>query len=1118
MKAYWKDIFRTIKYGKKRFFCLMLITALGVTMFTGIRAACDDLTYTADTYYDQLDMYDMNIASTLGLTSDDVEALQAIDGVAIAEGGYELTVYTEVNDATQEAKAKMIGNNLNKPFSIQGELPEQSDEIAVNSLYLKRTGKNIGDTIVLTEEVEEEQDPLLAHTEYVITAVISDPMDVNQSEGNMSWRSTTTVDYVFYLNEKAFDSDVYTYVYLLLDGAKELQTHSVKYENKIIEMEDYILANVKNVREQARYDEVVSSAYEEYYDAEADVMQELADAEKELEDGRKELEDGRKELEDGRKELTDGKRKLADARKELEDGIIQLEAGKAELAENEEVLNAEFASAWAELNEGKSQLTSAKGTLETQENELAAGEAQLKAVKETLAAQEAETYAQIDAGLAYYASELEKPGADIAYIQSEIEKLEAQKTQASMMFASSWEELNAQEAILIQARIELDAGRDLLIEQEAALTTAEQTLITQEASARAQLETVKEELSANDILLNDGLKELEKGERQLERAEKELLEGEEELLKGEQEWLDGQQEYEDGRQEAMSELADAKAEIEDLDMAEWYVQTRNSLSGYANVDSDASSIKGIGTFLSIIFFIVAILVSLTTITRMVEEDRGLIGTYKALGFTNREIRRKAVVFSASACLAGGVIGDIGGFVVLPKIIIVIFHTMYTFPAYTLRFDWFFGILGIALFVAGVSLSALWSCTNILREMPATLMRPQAPKSGSRIFLERIPALWSHMSFLNKVTARNLFRYKKRLIMTVFGIMGCTALLVCGFGIKNTVTDFMPKQYENTYEYDVMAVAMPEDNEQLLDYVKDEAFVEDYINVQIESIKLKNSQGREESVQMIVVPDGTDLDPFIHLHLKDDSIVDLSDEGIIVTRNVSQILNFEKGDTITIRDIALNEDQAPVTEIVENYLGNMVYVTEHYYEEHFKDFEANGLLINLSEDCQEPIEYAAAFGEKDGVISCISNHSLRADFSQAFALMNLVVYVVIVLAAGLAFVVLFTLATTNISERSRELATIKVLGFFDKEVHLYVNKETLILSVVGILVGLPVGVFLTYALGWILHLPGINFDISIFPSTYLLSAVIAFVFTLIVNQITNRLLDVIDPVEALKSVE
>lgn len=1107
MNAYWKDIFRTIKYGRKRFFSIMLIVALGVTMFTGIRAACRDLTYTADSFYDQQKLYDINVASTLGLTDADAKALAMVDGVSVAEGGYELSVFTEFNQANHEAVVKMIGKELNQPYVVEGKLPDTAKKIAVNELYAKHSGKSIGDTIVITEEEVEGQDPFLAGTEYTITAIINDPMDVNMRDGNVSWRSQGTVDYTFYLHESAFASDVFTYIYLTVEGAEQLQTYDDEYKALVSTVEERIIADVKEGREQERRNEIIADAYEEYYEAEAEVLDELSKAEAELADGRAELEDGKRQLADGKKELAD----------------------------NEALVEEELKNAANEIADGKAQLADAKTEIAANEQKIVDGEAQLASGKEELAAQEAAAMQQIQDGFEqlyaareeatdaleflyqsrdaiilmaggdasyitqwhplYYGyqkvlSSIAEAEAGLATIDSEIANLEAKKQETESLFDSYWAELEAQEQSLKDGKAQIEAGKQEIATQEQSLIDGEAALKQEEANAKAQIADAKTEIQKNEAKLADGMAQLREGE----------------------------QEYEDGYNEAMTELADARQEIEDIDEAEWYIQTRSSLSGYANVQSDADSIEGIGVFLAIIFFIVAVLISLTTITRMVEEDRGMIGTYKALGFTNGEIRRKAVIYSSSACVAGGVIGDIGGFVVLPLIIIHIFKTMYTFPRFMLQFDWVYGSLGIILFVAGVAGAAAISANTILRQMPAVLMRPQAPKSGSRIFLERIDFIWKKMSFLNKVTARNLFRYKKRFFMTIFGIMGCTALLVCGFGIKNTVTDFMPKQYEKTYVYDIMAVGMAEDNELLLSYVDDDDAVAQYLNVQVETVKVKNDAGREETVQMIVVPDGESIDPFIHLRLQDDSIVPLTDDGITITRNVTEVLDFTVGDTVLLRDIAMNEDQAFVAQIVENYLGNMIYVTESYYEAHFKEYEANGALINLNENVEDPVAYATALGEKEGVISCISTENLKEDFSSAFKLMNLVVYVVIVLAAGMAFVVLFTLATTNISERERELATIKVLGFFDKEVHLYVNKETIILSVIGIIVGLPVGAALTFALGIILKLPGIYFSISIFPSTYLISAVIAFVFMLVVNQITNRLLDVIDPVEALKSVE
>ena len=1107
MSAYWKDIFRAIKCGKKRFLSIMLIVALGVTMFTGIRAACDDLTYTADRFYDEQRLYDINVASTLGLVEADAIALSEVEGVAVAEGGYEVSVFTEFENADHEAVAKMIGKELNHPYVLEGSLPNAANKIAVNEMYVKHSGKSIGDTVILREKVKENQDPFLAGTEYIITAIINDPMDVNMRDGNVSWRSQGTVDYTFYLDESAFASDIYTYIYIGVEGASTLQTYEEPYKTLVATVEDRIISEVKAGREQARRQEIMAEAYKEYYEAETEVMEELSKAEAELLDGRKELEEGQ----------------------------LQLADGKKELMHNETLMKQEFADAKAQIVDGKAQIADAKNEISQKEQQMIEGEAKLVAGREELAIQEETAMAQIQDGFTqlYDAKEQATEGLELlhsakkalivlaggreefitswhplynsyqevlaniktaeeglATVEAELANLEQTKIETEALFDSYWADLDAQEQQLKDGKAQLVSGKAELVVKEQELIDGESTLAKEEANAKNQIADAKEEIRKNEAKLLDGLAELESGEA----------------------------EFLEGKLEAEAELADARAEIEDIDKAEWYIQTRSSLSGYANVQSDADSIKGIGSFLAIIFFVVAVLISLTTITRMVEEDRGMIGTYKALGFTNAEIRRKAVIYSVSACVVGGILGDIGGYIILPEILITIFKTMYTFPDMYLRFDWFYGILGIVLFVAGVAGAAAVSANSILRHMPAVLMRPQAPKVGSRIFLERIPMIWSGMSFLNKVTARNLFRYKKRFFMTVFGIMGCTALLVCGFGVKNTVTDFMPKQYEQTYDYDIMAVSMPEDNELLVSYVSDNEDVRKYLNIQVENVKLKNEQGREESVQMIVVPDGEELDPFIHLRLKDGTIVPLRTDGITVTRNVSEVLGFTVEDHILVRDIAMHEDNLLVVEIVENYLGNMVYMSESYYESHFKEFEANGVLLNLKRACDDPIAFATDLGEKEGVISCISTDHLREDFSSAFALMNLVVYVVIVLAAGMAFVVLFTLATTNISERSRELATIKVLGFYDQEVHMYVNKETMILSVIGILVGLPVGAALTHALQVILKLPGIYFDVSIFPSTYLISAVIAFVFALVVNQITNRLLDVINPVEALKSVE
>lgn len=1159
--AYRKDILRTLKNGKKRFFSILLITALGVTMLTGLKASCVDLRRSADRLYDQQNLFDIHIASTLGLDDDDVEALRALSDVREVEGEYSESVYTEIDGARQEAEVRTLGEHINIPTVVEGRLPKAADEVAVNQTYLLESGKSIGDTLTFESETE---DSVFRETKYTITAEVINPMDVNNRDGNVSFRAATSVDYTFFIPWEAADTDVYTAVYLTIDGAKDLLCYSDSYTDEVNRIKKQIESEIKSQREQARYDAVKADAMEEYQDAESDVrkeldeaQQKLADARAELEAGKEELAEGKVQIADGKDQIAEGKAQIADGKAQISDGKEQIRAGKETLAQQSDTADREFKKAREEIEEGYAALESAKTTFERSEQELERAKEQIEAGKAALSQQEQDALAAIENGLdqleesvsearaAQAALEAQAellrdtPGEELNALLAQIEEmkltiteltiqqegLQQQKSEVLSQFADARSQLSQQEAewqkgfdALKEGRTQWERSKAELDAGKAELESEEREAGEQIAAGRRKLQENEWELQKNEQELRENERKLLQSERKLQESEQELADGEQELVDGEAKLLENEQEFADSRQEAMDELADAKQEIEDIDMTKWYVQSRDSLSGYANVENDAVSIEGLAAFFPVIFFVVAILISLTTITRMVEEDRGLIGTYKALGFTNREIRRKYVVYAAGACVAGGIAGDFCGFIILPKIIFTFFETMYMIPTYVLSFDALYGSMGIVLFTAGVLIAVLIACRAELSHMPAILMRPQVPKKGSRIFLEYIPGLWKRFSFLNKVTARNLFRYKKRLIMTVVGIMGCTGLLVCGFAIKDTVTELMPRQYEDVNRYDIMAVALAEDNEQLLSYMDDEENIDTYINIQIDSIKIKNAEGKEQSVQMFVVPKGTALDEFIHIMDHKGTDVDLSETGILVTRNAADVLSLDEGEIVSIQDLSLNETEMPVDTIVENYLGNMVYVSQEYYEKNVGEYAPNAVLIKLKDSCGDPVAYAKALGEKESLISTTCTETLKAEFSKAFSLMNMVVYVIIILAAGLAFVVLFTLSTTNISERCRELATIKVLGFYDREVHLYVNKETLILTVIGIIFGLPAGYAMGRCLTWALKIPGIYFAVSVYPISYIYSAVSAFVFALVVNLITNRILNAIDPVEALKSVE
>lgn len=1204
MKAYTKDIFRTIKKGKKRFFAIMLITALGVCMLSALKASCEDLRYTADAFFDKQNLFDISVVSTLGLTEEDIEILARLEGVEAAEGAYSETVFTTVEEKTKQASVCVLSKaGINEPYLLEGEMPKAADEILVTSKYISETGKQIGDLLEIEEdmddeavsdsaneteeqttsedentenenaeetdseessldedleiEVEEEvETPNFLHTSYTIVGVVIDVTDINSNEGAVAFRSNSTTDYTFFVMPEAVSSDIYTAVYLTLEDTDEMLCYSDEYEAAVEEIVSFLEDNIKEDREQARYTAVTDEALEKIADAQkkmddafADADEEIADAKKEIADGWQEVADGEKEIADAKIEIADGEIEIADVKIEIADGEAEIADGWGKIADGEaELANAkaeladaaaEIADGWEEIEKAKTEIADGWKEIEAGEAEIEAGEAELEENKKKLEESENNIKTQfIDEKekLQGTIAQLEGlPGQEeyLAQAEAGLKELEEAEENALKQLEESKIELNTGKSTLEKSRQELEAGKIELEKAEEQLKEAEEQL----KDGEKQLEEGKKKIADAEQEIKDGKAELLDAEQELADGKAELIDAEQELADGKIELSDAELELEDGRKEledgqkeldenlvtyeekkaeAEEKLADAKAEVADIKMTDWYISTRTSLSGYGNIKTDAACIEAIGNAFPVLFLTIAILISLTTISRMVEEDRGLIGTYKALGFTDKEIRRKYAIYALLACIFGGILGDVMGFVVLPNIVFIIFGVMYQLPTYQLTFNTLYGIGGIILFILGIVGSSIVSCSAELSHMPAALMRPKAPRSGSRVLLERVTFIWRRLSFLNKVTVRNLFRYKKRFFMTIFGIAGCTALLICGYTIKDTVTELMPLQYEDTCEYDVMAVA--EDNDKLLEYLEEEEDITEYINTLITNVKVINSFGKEETIQLIVVPDNTALEKYIRLYDEEGNAVKLGKDDVLITINASKVLEFETGDTVTLQTLQLDMADVHVSGIVMNYLGNNVYTTQSKYEQLFEEMEANGALILLDGTSEEQLSFADSLAEKDGMLSAVGTDSLKEEFEPAFQIINMVVYIIIILAAALAFVVLFALATTNISERERELATIKVLGFYDNEVHLYVNKETVILTAIGILLGFPFGKVLGEWIMAILNLPSIYFKTSLYPISYGISAVIAISFAFIVNFITDRSLDKINPVEALKSIE
>lgn len=840
-------------------------------------------------------------------------------------------------------------------------------------------------------------------------------------------------------------------------------------------------------------------------------------------------------LEEGTPEYGAQQAVIANAQNVLNDaGAAVVDAQTALNAANEAVINLTAerdaqASAAAELAAAIEQMNAQAGQLDS----LSASAVQAAlGMGKVIGGQQA-----LDAQKIIFAEQKAVALQELAEAEAELSAGEAQIEEARKIIEGKKVELEAGKAELAEGWVDWEDGRAKLDEGWAEWEDGRTKL----AEGWADWENGKAELAEGWIDWEDGKAELAKGRAEWEDGKIELADGEVELKKeeadaktkigdawdeiadGKQELADGEaelsekeQEYAEKKEEAQRKLADAYAELDDIDMTRWYVQDRNSLDSYSSLNSDLSSIEAVGRLFPIIFLLVAVLMSLTAMTRMVEEERGLIGTYKALGFGNAAIYRKYVLFAFIACLIGGVLGDIFGFVFMPRFISAILASLYSLPQYYLRFDPLYGVGGVALFMVVIVGATVLSCHSELRQMPAALLRPKAPRSGARVWLERIPAVWNRLKFLNKVTIRNLFRYKKRLLMTVGGIMGCTALIICGFAIRDSVMKLSPSQYDNIYQYDLMAVFEEKDNDVIIRQLAHDSSIDDYLNLRTESVKLLNTDGESSSVQLMVVPNGSSIGDYIRMESLDGTIAHLDDGGVYITENATRILGLKTGDTISLQNLELEQGEAAVSGIVRNYLGNNVYMTQKLYELLFGAYEPNGVLAHLSDACTDQAAYAEALLDNDSVLSAVSTAALREDFG--FDLLNAIVLLLIVLAGGLAFVVLFTLSTTNISERVRELATIKVLGFYDKEVYQYVNKETLILTAIGVLIGLPAGRILSGFLIAALNMPSIQFAVHIAPVSYLFSAAITFGFAIIVNWMTNRTLDRINMVEALKSVE
>ena len=1075
-KAVIKDALREIKKSYKRFISILLMAFLGVGFFAGIRASSPDMLDTIDTYYKNQNVYDIQVLSTLGLTSDDINAISKIENVEHVDGNFETDGQIEVGNKEVIAKVMSL-NDFNTPVLIDGSLPSAKNECVVEERFLTVNNKNIGDTIELNiknmQNDNGEDVPYLYEKELKIVGTVQSPMYISVDRGT-STLGSGKIDYYMYIPKSNVQANsIYTNIYVKVKDANKYTTSSKKYEDCVNSVKTEI-EKIKDNREKSRYDSLVNT-----------VTKKVEDAEKEL-----------------NTQKTEAKSKIADAEKELENGKKQIEDAEKTIKSNRIKADKEFSKAYAELINGKNKIADSEKQLESKEK-------QANEEFDKLEKQKAELNNQLttlNGGITEVQKNIENINIALKNpnLTSE-QKANFEKTKKQL--ENKLSELNNTKAQLVSAISKIDSG----------IATGKAEI----KSAKNKLQSAKNELKKSENAYystkNSTYKQLDNAEKDLELSKKELKDGENELEKN-------KKEFSEKIANAESKLNDARAKIAEIENPKWYVLDRNGNAGYSSFIQDTDSIANIGKVFPVIFFIVAALISLTSMTRMVEEQRTQIGTLKALGYNKLQITSKYMLYASLACIIGSILGMSVGFVLLPKIVWKMYSMMYQIGDIQTSFNFEIGSLGFILIVISILGATIYAVIKELVQTPATLMRPKSPKMGKRVFLEKVTFIWKRLSFSRKVTVRNIFRYKKRFLMTIIGIMGCTALIVTGFGIRDSIRAIMPDQYEKVFNYDLQINLKADlDKKQKQDFINsltNDDKIEKLSETYMSSISAIN-ENVEENVQIIVPNNNTDFNTLINLtDVKSKNNLSLPEDGVLLTDKAAQLLGVESGDTITLKDTDENETNVKVTNVVENYVYHYIYMSKSMYENLYgKSFDSNVILtkdFNLDNETED--NFVKDLMNMPEVASVTRISTAMNMMNDTMKSLNYVVVILIVSAGLLAFVVLYNLSNVNISERIRELATIKVLGFYDKEVYLYITRETIILTAIGLVLGLVAGYFLDFFILETCEINMLRFRKFVAPLSFVFAALITILFTIIVNIVTYFALKKINMIESLKSVE
>lgn len=1081
-KALNKDILRDILKSKGRYFSIMLIVALGVAFFSGIKVSPMVMRNTADNYYDDYNFMDVEVISTLGLTDDDVDAIKKLDTVEGVFPTYSMDVITNVKDQDRVLKVHALPTDdlsndnkdyINRVKLIKGRLPKNSGECVVLKPKYDHLNLKIGKTLKIKSGTEDKLSENLKKDNYKIVGLVETPYYLSYEFGNSSIGSGS-VDGIMLVPQNDFKTEAYTEMYITAKGAKEQTSFYQDYKDTVKKTEDQI-DKITDERIEHRYNEVVGEATDElnkakkeYNDKKKETEDKINKAEKELKDGKQKIKDGKQELKtkkaETKKQIKDGFKKLDSAEAQLKSGRKQYEAAKKEFESQKQQANSQISSAESQIAPLKSNIDSLKSNISGLESQLG---------KPDISEEEKATLTRT-----------------ISKYRENLSALEGQYNAGYAKIQSIKNQIKSGERKLSRTKSELDRN-------QRKIKTERSKLYTMEEKAQKEFKKAEEELVKNEKKLVDSEKELEKAKNKAK----------------------------DEFKKAEKDLKEAEDEIKKIEKPEWYVLNRDKQYSAAEYGGCADSIDALAGIFPVFFVLVAALVALTTMTRMVDEQRINIGTLKGLGYTPGMIAKKYIVYAMSASAIGSIIGLIVGYTVFPTIIYNAYAIMYTVPKVELRTDLFITVLSIATSIFVTTFAAFAACRRELIEDPAILMRPKAPKNGKRILLERIGFVWNRIGFIWKVTLRNIFRYKKRFLMTVLGISGCTALILTGFGVRDSIQMIVDVQFGELNKYSMTASydsdEKTEDVEYLKSLISNEKGVKEIGMFHNQNAKVMINN-KEKEVTVVIPENKNTFKDFIELReRKSHTPIKLDNKGIVISEKAARNLDAKVGDKVKI----LNENdvsaEAVISGITENYVNHYIYMTNDYYKELFNRNADSNRIYGVLDDSitiDQEDKMASKIIDSTCANGTVFTTGIKDGFSDTIKSLNYVVLLMIVSAGALAFVVLYNLSNVNISERIREIATIKVLGFYDKEVSAYIYRENVILTLIGAVVGLGLGVILHQFIMITVEVENMMFGRLINPLSYAAAFILTIVMGTIVNLVMNKKLKKVEMVESLKSVD